>query len=75
MLQQFGNMKSLPIFEINWKDYSNLEEDDYEIFYVHSSDEGIWVNGYGMVEWDDCFSLDEHLSKLFDNIIEEGKKC
>jgi hypothetical protein len=75
LLEQFQNMSKLPLFEINWKDYDSRGEDDYEVFNIQADEHGIYVivdGGIVVIEWDDTFSLDEHLQELYNKIIEMG---
>jgi len=69
LLDQFRNMDKLALFEINWSDYGL--NDEWEIFTIQANEAGLFTNGYPMVEWDNTFSLDEHLQELFEIILED----
>ena len=69
LLEQFNNMKKMPIIEINWADYLELEDDEWEIFYIQANNNGLYCNDM-KIEWDNSFSLDEHLALLYEKIIE-----
>ena len=70
LLEQFNNMKKMPIIEVNWADYFELENDDWEIFEVTADNDGLYCNDI-KIDWDDYLSLDEHLQLLLDVIIEK----
>ena len=69
LLEEFNNMSLIPMFEIEI-------DDEYYVYYINATDEGLELGGasntgfmsYGLelVEWDDCFSLDEHLHTLYE---------
>ena len=69
LIEQFNNMKRIPLFEIEL-------DDEYHIFHIMADDAGLHAGGvtnsgfhpyHGLsVEWDDSFSLDEHLQELYD---------
>jgi hypothetical protein len=71
---QFQNMDKLPLFEINWKDYDSRSEDDYEVFNIQADEHGIYTivdGGIVVIEWDNTFSLDEHLQELYSKVLED----
>jgi len=69
-------MKNLAIFEIE------DSEGGFHIFHINGTSEGLEAGGAAnigflhidkenlSVEWDDCFSLDEHLGQLHELCIE-----
>lgn len=67
--EQFEAMDRMPIIEINMADYIG-GEDDYIIFDISADDTGLRTNNI-FVEWDNIFSLDEHLQSLYNLIIED----
>lgn len=67
--EQFEAMDRMPIIEINMADYIG-GEDDYIIFDIWADDTGLRTNNI-FVEWDNIFSLDEHLQSLYELIIED----
>jgi hypothetical protein len=72
LLEQFQNMKHDPIIEINWKDYNGELDDDWEIFTIQADEHGVYTivdDGLIVVQWDDIFSLDEHLQELYTDIL------
>ena len=69
LLEQFNNMKKMPIIEINWADYFELENDDWEMFEIRADNDGLYCNDI-KINWDDIYSLEEHLQLLFDKITE-----
>ena len=76
LLKEFKDMRSLAIFEIE-----DNEGEEYHIFYINATCEGLEAGGacnVGFlhidkealsVQWDDCFSLDEHLQELNEKCI------
>ena len=84
LLQEFKEMKCMPIFEINIMAYlypENLEiEAEYYVFHLSADDKGVYAGGctnWGFYaydglfeEWDECYSLDEHLFLLHNNCVE-----
>ena len=67
--EQFEAMDKMPIIEINMADYIG-GEDDYIVFNISADDTGLRTNNI-FVEWDNIFSLDEHLQSLYELIIED----
>ena len=69
LIEEFNNMSSEPIFEIE-------HNGEYYIYYIQATDKGLEAGGcsntgFGsmeleIVEWDNTFSLDEHLQELYD---------
>ena len=72
LMQEFENMNRMPIFELNLKDYyEDLEEDEYEIFTLYINEKGIGIYHSDIFEeWDECFSLDEHIQAIYEKVIE-----
>ena len=67
LIEEFNNISKMPIFEI---EYNN----EYFIYNIGATREGLETRGETMtlkVEWDDCFSLDEHLQSLYELCLEE----
>ena len=66
--EQFEQIDKMPIFEIE-------TTDGYEIYNINATDYGLYtqgINGDGIgVEWDDVFSLDEHLQELYEKCYED----
>jgi len=72
LLEEFNAMDKQAMFEIE----SNNNEGEYGVFYINATKEGLEAgscsnSGFGslgieIVEWDDCFSLDEHLQELYE---------
>jgi hypothetical protein len=69
LFEQFEEMKTYPIIEINLKDYGLSEEDDYRIYNITASEEFLMSDNIS-IYWDKYLSLDENLQYLFDCIIE-----
>lgn len=67
--EQFNNIDRMPIIEINTADYIG-GEDNYIIFNISADDTGLYADNI-FVEWDNIFSLDEHLQSLYELIIED----
>ena len=67
--EQFEAMDRMPIIEINAADYIG-GDDDYIIFNISADDKGLYADNIS-VEWDNIFSLDEHLQSLYELIIED----
>ena len=70
LLEKFNAMYKMPIFEI-------LNNDgEYEVYYIQATKKGLELGGvtnvgfhsYELetVEWNEDFSLDEHLEKLYE---------
>lgn len=72
LLTEFEQMSKLPLVEINLKDfYEDYIEDEYEIFRIWADETGLHIYHLDIfVEWDDCFSLDEHIQALYEQLIE-----
>lgn len=76
LLKQFKDMKNLAIFEIE------DNKGEHHIFYINGTEKGLEAGGacnVGFlhidkealsVQWDDCFSLDEHLQELNEKCLE-----
>jgi len=76
LIEEFKNMNLSPMFEI--EDAKN----EYDIYYINCTDEGLEAGGCAnigflhidkdslFVEWDEDFSLDEHLQELYSLCIE-----
>jgi len=62
LLTEFNNITKMRMFEIE-------VEDEYATYDIQANEKGLYTQGYGdnelLVEWDDCFSLDEHLQDLY----------
>lgn len=63
LLEEFNNMERIPIMELE------VEQEGYLIVYVTADEEGIYGD-FEKVEWDEIFTLDEHLQTLHEKIIE-----
>lgn len=75
LLRQFAENKKSPLFEIE-------HNGEYHVFYINANSEGLEAGSASnigflsinkdklFVEWDDCFSLDEHLFSLYENCLE-----
>lgn len=74
LVEQFEEMKLMPIFEINLKDYGLSEEDEYIYTELTATKRGLRCSGGVGMEWDEVFSLDEHLGTLFELWIESLKE-
>ena len=76
MIEQFNNMKCMPIFEIE------TEDGEFHVYYISASVKGLELGGvanigflpYGLdiVEWDVNFGLDEHLQELYEIAYEDA---
>lgn len=73
LLEQFNEVNKMPIFEINLKDYGLSDNDDYIYTNITANECVLECDSIG-VEWDNNFSLDEHLQYLFELWIEELSK-
>ena len=72
LLQEFNDMKLEPIFEVNLRDYlpeSKFVYDLYVYDYITADEKGLTISGE-FLEWDENFSLDEHLVNLLDIYID-----
>jgi len=68
------NITKMMMFEINYKDYGMRADDEYEVYNINCTNEGLnctGVNGFISIEWDNIFSLDEHLQELFDLCLQD----
>jgi hypothetical protein len=66
MIKEFNEMEKDPIIEIE------LENGDYEIFYLFTTPYGIQVRNTDiLIKWDYCFSLDEHVQTVYAAIVSE----
>ena len=83
LLQEFENISQLRIFEINIAEYLSMDlgvEEEYYVFHLNADKKGIYAGGCTncgfkpykglFVDWDECYSLDEHLSFLYDKCVE-----
>ena len=69
LIKEFSNMNKLPMFEIELE-----QEGEYEIYNISATKEGLSTQGSQhliLVEWDDCFSLDEHLQSLYELCLDD----
>jgi hypothetical protein len=69
LFEQFEEMKTYPIIEINLKDYGLSEEDEWIIYNITANEEFLMSDNIS-IRWDKYFSLDENLQYMFDCIIE-----
>ena len=66
LLDQFNNIKVMPIFEIETTD------GEFEIHTIEANEQGLSILYTDVThEWDNIFSLDENLQMLFENLIEQ----
>ena len=75
--EQFNNMRIEPMFE-------NENDGEYYIYYIKADDRGLEAEGatntgfssmgLEIVDWNNCFSLDEHLQSLYDICYEDAIK-
>ena len=73
LLEQFNEMNKMSIFEINLQDYGLSDNEDYTYTHIMANECGLRCEGVD-VEWDNNFSLNEHLQELFELWIEELSK-
>ena len=69
LINEFNSMDSMPIFEINI-------EDAFYVYYVEATEKGLEAGGCSntgfmamgleYIEWDNRFSLNEHLEELYE---------
>ena len=71
LLREFSEMKNLPIIEVNRADFLELEDDDYVVYNILANEKGLYADGGIFIEWDECFSLDEHLQEVYELIINQ----
>jgi len=74
LLQEFKEMRALPLFELCYEDYGIKSDDEYELYTIEADTEGLSTTGLHevlRVDWDDTFSLDEHLQALYELCIED----
>lgn len=72
--QEFDNMKKMPIFEIDLKEYGFTEQEEFVYTNLSCDDEYI-SSDYGVrVKIDENYSLDEHLETLFEKWTDEVTK-
>lgn len=76
LLKEFNEIDLMPLFEIE------TGPNAWEVFHIEASEEGLEAGGACnlgflsisreelFIEWDPCFSLDEHLETLYDQCIE-----
>ena len=79
LIKQF-NETPHKIFEINLSSYLELDGDEYYLFHLNTTEEGIEAGSITNVgfyrigdlieNWDEDYSLDEHLQNLYDKCIE-----
>jgi hypothetical protein len=69
LINQFNNITLMRVFEIE-------VNDNYALYDIKCNDKCLYTVGYGTkalkVDWDDCFSLDEHLQDLYDKCYSEA---
>ena len=79
LLQEFKEMKKLPLFEIEIE--AEGFDSEFFIYHIEADEKGIYAGGcsnsgfhpYGIsVAWDECFSLDEHLEALYELCYEKS---
>ena len=69
LLKEFNDMKRLPIIEIDREDLGITDyEDRYEVFDIEADEVGLHCKNI-TIEWDDIFSLDEHLQEMYDMLL------
>lgn len=73
LLEQFNEMNKMPIFEINLQDYGLSDKEDYTYTNITANECGLGCDGVDM-EWNNNFSLNEHLQELFALWIDELSK-
>lgn len=79
LLKEFENMRVIPIFNIDISDSLSPDlgiEEEYYIFYLqadikgisagHMSNCGFYQVGNLFIEWDEFYSLDEHLFYFYE---------
>ena len=67
LLNEFNNMSKLPVFEISYEDMGIVNDDEYEVYNINADINGLntlGINGLISIEWDETFSLDEHIQEL-----------
>ncbi len=67
LIEEFNNMDKLPMFEIEYNE-------EYFIYNITATESGLETQGESgliTVDWDDTFSLDEHLQSLYELCYEE----
>lgn len=79
LIKEFNEMPH-KIFEINLAGYLELDEDEYYLFHLNATEEGIEAGSITNVgfyriadlieNWDEYYTLDEHLQNLYDKCIE-----
>jgi len=66
LLTEWNAVTKCKVFEYEYED---------EIYQIYADNEGLYTYGENMailrVEWDDTFSLDEHLQDLYTLVVEE----
>ena len=66
LLQEFQNMHKMPIFEIQ-----DETTGEWDYWTIYANEAGLRLIGTDIfVQWDDCFSLDEHLESLYEKLME-----
>ena len=78
LLKQFNDCNLMKLFEIPVEPNEEGESEEWEIFYINGTSEGLEAGGAAnigflhidkealTVAWDDTFSLDEHLQELYE---------
>ena len=67
LINEFNNMNKMPLFEIEYGE-------EYFIYNIKATKKGLETKGETQtieIEWDECFSLDEHLQGLYSLCVEE----
>ena len=75
LIKEFKEMKNIPLFEIEINQ-------EYYTYYIQADEKGLSAGGccnigfmpYAglFIDWDDCFSLDEHLQELYEVCYEDA---
>ncbi len=74
LIEEFNNMKSLPMFEIE-------VDGEYHIYYIEATSKGLEAGGvtnigfssYGLIcDWEEDCSLDYHLEGLYEICLEDA---
>lgn len=71
LLREFNEMKNLPTIEVNRADFLELKDDDYVVYNLYADEKGLYSYGGIFIEWDECFSLYEHLQYVYELIINQ----
>ena len=80
LIRQFEIMDKMKIFEIDIAEALGLSENEYYLFHLNADKKGISAGSITnagfyqldnlFVEWDEYYSLDEHLEFLYDKCYE-----